>query len=111
MIFKSEKSKIVWDATKNKPLCKFIDGEYETNDEHKKAELIRLGYEHEFIDAEFEDIEELESDETPDEIIEEETNLYEEMTEEELKALVKTKGIKGWSNMKRETLIAKLEGD
>jgi hypothetical protein len=38
---------IVWDAIKNKPLCKFINGEYETNDNECIEKLIQAGYEHE----------------------------------------------------------------
>lgn len=35
---------IVWDATKNKILCKFENGEYETEDEYIIEKLIEYNY-------------------------------------------------------------------
>jgi hypothetical protein len=37
---------IVWDSSKNKILCKFIKGEFETIDPEIKEKLIDLGYTH-----------------------------------------------------------------
>lgn len=38
---------IVWDKRHDKPLCKFVDGVYETNDTKEQAILKELGYEYE----------------------------------------------------------------
>lgn len=35
---------IVWDGTADKPLCRFVDGEYKTTDRKVIAKLKALGY-------------------------------------------------------------------
>ena len=44
MIFKG--NDVVWDADLNKELCKFNNGEFETNDYRLASILVKLGYEH-----------------------------------------------------------------
>lgn len=78
---------LVWDRDANKPLCKFIKKELETEDKHIIDRLIELGYEHDG-EIPFDDIEE---------------------GLDELKAKAKDLGVKGYAMMKKETLIKKLE--
>ena len=40
----------VWNPEKNKPLCKFINDEYETDDKYVIEMLIKLGYESDYIE-------------------------------------------------------------
>lgn len=35
---------VVWDSVKNKPLCKFVNGEFETNDSYIIGVLESKGY-------------------------------------------------------------------
>lgn len=37
---------IVWDGQKNRPLCEFKNGEYETSDNYKIDKLIKAGIRH-----------------------------------------------------------------
>jgi hypothetical protein len=114
---------IVWNPDKEKALCQFVKGEFDTEEQDIIERLIALGYKRDeviettswgdieptFIDAmevareiASEPIEELEQFK-PIEI--------EGFTDEELKAEAKLKGIKGYGIMKRETLIEKLKED
>ena len=43
--FKSKKkSMTVWDAANNKPLCRFVDGIFETEDATQAQKLVNMGY-------------------------------------------------------------------
>ena len=92
---------IVWNPDKEKALCQFVKGEFDTEEQDIIEKLIELGYEHDEVinttscgDVEPQFIDGLKQ--PPD---------------EELKALAKAKGIKGYAIMKRETLIEKLKED
>jgi hypothetical protein len=93
---------IVWDAVKNKNLCKFIDGKYETDSDDIIQHLIKLGfnYENEVIK---EDIKLKELDRVDKINIE-----YKELNFADLKKKAKEKGINSYK-MSKEELIASLE--
>ena len=101
MKFKSESANlIVWDAQKEKALCKFKNNECETDDPYiierlKGYEVIGNGREEE------QDEEEQDEEEQEDK----------EQQVEDLRQEAKEKGIKNWHNMRPENLIAKLRGD
>lgn len=42
---------LVWDKGKSKPLCRFVDGAFETDDTDLAQKLVSLGYD--CVDAEF----------------------------------------------------------
>ena len=73
---------IVWDAKKNKPLCK-IKKELETDDEYIIKELKRLGYAYEKSEEKTEKV----------------------LTVAELKKIAKNKGVKGYQKMKKAELM------
>jgi len=86
---------IVWNPDKEKALCQFVKGELDTEDKDIIEKLVELGYKH---------------DEQPIERLEDPKPIeIEGFTDEELKAEAKSKGIKGYTLMKRETLIEKLK--
>ena len=101
MKFKSESANlIVWDAQKEKALCKFKNNECETDDPYiierlKGYEVIGNGREEE------QDEEEQDEEEQEDK----------EQQVEDLRQEAKERGIKGWNNMKPENLKKKLRGD
>lgn len=72
----------VWDKQNNKMLCQFKGGQFETEDSHAIKVLQELGYKSEY----------------GDEIIVESTEIDDEL--EELKALAKEHGLKGYGNIK-----------
>lgn len=41
---------IVWDGQKNRPLCEFKNGEFDTSDNCKIEKLIKAGYSHEAME-------------------------------------------------------------
>ena len=89
---------IVWDAEKNKPLCKFEKGELHTTDQRTKDILDKLGYE---------------SDDE-DEIVIIKDESFEDMGVRDLKAYCKEKKYPGYSNLSKEdllTLISDKEGE
>lgn len=47
MIFKG--NGVVWDTRKNRRLCRFVDGKYETDDRSEIGYLIKRGYEHDGV--------------------------------------------------------------
>ncbi|WP_121605311.1 hypothetical protein [Virgibacillus sp. Bac332] len=47
---------LVWDKEKNAVLCRFTNGELETNELRVKQELVKLGYKYDEIDYEEEGI-------------------------------------------------------
>ena len=81
---------IVWDAEKNCILCRFKDGEFETEDRDLADRLKYAGYDSE------------------GEI--QEAKTLEEKTVKELKALFDEKGIEYDAKAKKEDLIKLLEG-
>jgi uncharacterized lipoprotein YehR (DUF1307 family) len=93
---------IVWDAVKNKNLCRVSDGKYETDNDEIIQYLIKLGfnYESEII---VEDIELKEPDS-----IEKIDIDYKELNFTDLKKKAKEKGINSYK-MSKEELIASLE--
>lgn len=99
-------SGIVWNKTNNKRLCKFINGEYETEDKQEINLLIEAGYRSEQSgkteqgDAEGQEVE-AEPEEIEDEGIE-----LEEMTYIELKDLAKVEGVTVGKKSKAELLEA-----
>ena len=83
---------IVWDNKKQKELCRFEDGKFETDDSYIIKELIELNYEH--------DVEGANRD-------------YSELGVRELLKIAKAKGIEGYSRKNKEELLKMInkEGD
>lgn len=77
MVFKG--TGMVWDKERNKLLCKFENGEFQTQDERVKNILISLGYEND-------DDDEIVVVDENDEVID----------EEEVRQRAKEAGIKSW---------------
>ena len=95
---------IVWDKERSKALCTFVKGEFETKEDRVKDILLDLGYEH---DAEIlEDVEY----EVTEEVVEDIKN-YEEMTNNELKAILESKGYMNLDRKNKKQLLKMLEGD
>ena len=95
---------IVWDKERNKALCTFKDGEFETKEDRVKDILLDLGYKH---DGEI--IEDVEYEVT-EEVVEDIKN-YEEMTNKELKAILEAKGYMNLDRKNKKQLLTMLEGD
>jgi len=95
---------IVWDKERNKALCTFKDGEFETKEDRVKDILLDLGYKH---DGEI--IEDVEYEVT-EEVVEDIKN-YEEMTNKELKAILEAKGYMNLDRKTKKQLLTMLEGD
>ena len=95
---------IVWDKERNKALCTFKDGEFETKEARVKDILLDLGYKH---DGEI--IEDVEYEVT-EEVVEDIKN-YEEMTNKELKAILEAKGYMNLDRKNKKQLLTMLEGD
>ena len=95
---------IVWDKERNKALCTFKNGEFETKEDRVKDILLDLGYKH---DGEI--IEDVEYEVT-EEIVEDIKN-YEEMTNKELKAILEAKGYMNLDRKTKKQLLTMLEGD
>ena len=95
---------IVWDKERNKALCTFKDGEFETKEDRVKDILLHLGYKH---DGEI--IEDVEYEVT-EEVVEDIKN-YEEMTNKELKAILEAKGYMNLDRKTKKQLLTMLEGD
>ena len=95
---------IVWDKERNKALCTFKDGEFETKEDRVKDILLDLGYKH---DGEI--IEDVEYEVT-EEVVEDIKN-YEEMTNKELKAILEAKGYMNLDRKTKKQLFTMLEGD
>ena len=91
----------VWDAGCNRQLCKFINGELETEDEHIKSTLIRLGYPYEPEDPKINEIKTEDQQDLPS---------Y-EPTRKELIADAKIHGIVGADRMSKDKLIEVLKGE
>ena len=94
--YSDTKGLLVWDSIKNKALCRFSNGEIET-DGYIKERLLSLGYKHD-----------IETEEQHDEVkvsIDIST-----MNIKEMKQLAKDNGLKGYSNSTKEELIKMLEG-
>jgi len=95
----------VWDSKKNKMLCNFINGEYETDNDYINDRLIELGYETingKMVMAEYEVSEDEETVENDN---------YENMEITELRQLAKSNGIKNWHNKKVENILTELRGE
>jgi len=95
---------IVWDKERNKALCTFKNGEFETKEDRVKDILLDLGYKH---DGEI--IEDVEYEVT-EEVVEDIKN-YEEMTNKELKAILEAKGYMNLDRKTKKQLLTMLEGD
>lgn len=76
MIFLSEGTRYVWDGQKNKMLCEFKRGQFETEDKYIIQRLIELGYQ-------TENGLEVVIDDAPEEIIDEELETLRQMAKEE----------------------------
>jgi hypothetical protein len=90
-------SEMVWDAANDKPLCEFIHGEFETEDEEVIAKLEALGY----VGLGEDDVL---PEEEPEEV----------SAEKILREKAKELGIKSYHLKSVETLtkeVAKLEGE
>jgi len=88
----------VWDKERNKALCRFQDGEYETDDERTVNLLIKGGYKHDGRETEPRHEERQETEKEP--------------TFPELRKQAKEAGIEGYGKMKKQELIEALrEGD
>ena len=79
---------IIWDAENDCILCRFKDGEFETEDKRVIFKLAELGFKYEG-----------ELPEIP----------LEELKVSVLKDMAKEKGIEGYSNMKKDELIDALQ--
>lgn len=97
---------IVWNPEKNNKLCRFENGEYETEDSDTAKMLAMLGFKHDGdIPAEEkqeEEEQEQEQDETPVD--------YSELTNEELKEILYGKGIEYKARATKSELIELLQG-
>ena len=103
---------IVWDKERNKALCTFKDGEFETKEDRVKDILLDLGYKHDgeiIEDVEYEVTEEA-TEEVTEEVVEDIKN-YEEMTNKELKAILEAKGYMNLDRKTKKQLLTMLEGD
>lgn len=79
---------VVWDKEKNTALCTFIDGEFETADKRTIGLLSDLGYKHDGVEQDLNDL-----------------------TVPELKKLAKERGLNNYSGLKQEELIKLLNGE
>ena len=84
-------SGIVWDGEKNTRLCKFINGEFETDDEEVIKKMEAAGYGRQAIEGDTEG-QEVEAEQAPAKAKDEGIEL-EEMTYNELKELAKAEGV------------------
>lgn len=94
---------IVWDKQNNKRLCKFVNGEYETDDPRAIKILKFLYYkddDHKKPDTKKQEVEQT------DEGVE-----LEEMTYNELKSLAKVEGVTVGHKSKAELITALKEGE
>ena len=92
MIFCQTGKKVLWDANKNRLLCKFENGEFETEDPYTINRLMEMGtaYIKEEIDVG----------------VEKEIGVdFEDMNIKELRKYAKEKEYKGWSNYDKATLL------
>jgi len=104
---------IVWNPQADKALCQFEKGELDTEDTEIIEKLISLGYKHDGAEPKIEPYTEetAESDTLVAEEIKlvKNENFFDDFSDEELKAMAKDRGIKGFGIMKREKLISKLK--
>lgn len=94
-------SGVVWDAERNRPLCRFDRGEYTATDPRTQTILDNLGYKGE--DDEVYDIEIIEEEVMEES--EEEIKDINDMGVRELKAYCKDNGYKGYTNLDKEPLL------
>lgn len=77
---------IVWDATNNRILCKFVDGKVETDDKNVINTLVNGGYEYEGeLDFDTDDDIEDDVDELENKVVVNEDEVLEENNKEETK--------------------------
>ena len=84
---------IVWDAEKNKVLCKFENQMFKTTDEYIKNKLDKLGY----------------VSDSSDEIVVVDKVLDENMSEDEIRKKAKALGIKSWHVKSIENILKEIE--
>ena len=95
---------ILWNPKADKPLCIFENGEFETDEPEKVGLLVSAGYKY---DGELEEsFTSPENDETqPEEIFD-----YSEMSNEQLKQLLDSKGIEYKARATKSDLLELLQG-
>ena len=106
MKFYAEKDNlIVWDKLKNKALCKFNKGVFETNDKYIIDRLIELEYKHDKViddgrkaEQGYEERQEVEGEQ-------EEVLDYSAMTNAELKEILDSRGIKYSNRASKSDLL------
>jgi hypothetical protein len=82
----------VWNPVKNKALCKFVNGIFETSDNDTIEMLIDLGYNYD-------------KEQVPENIE------YEKMKLKELQELAKENGLKNFTMLRKNELIKFLRGE
>ena len=95
---------IIWDAENNKNLCKFENGEFETENKRVIHILTEMGYENDGMREE----EIKENEEVIEEVVEIKLN---DKTVAELRNIAKERGIEGIYRKSKEELIELIEGD
>ena len=102
MKFYSEsKNLIVWNPEKNKTLCKFKDGIFETDDPYI-IDRLKDNYEHETI------LQQNQNNIGSDEVVKADID---KLSIRDLKKIAKNKGLKGYSNLNKENLLILLGGE
>lgn len=92
---------IIWDGENNKPLCKFVDGRFETSNKRIIGKL-----------KDFEGVTLIGGDVENEEVEDIELNLennYSELNKKDLVKIAKESGVKGADRMSKEEIIESLE--
>ena len=97
---------VVWDKEKNRPLCRFINGEYKVEDPRIQGILKSLGYKS--IELQLKEVEVIEVIEEDGVEIIESSEVF-DMTIRELKEYCKEYGYKGYSNLGKDELLKFIE--